>query len=130
MKTIILIFAALSAQFSIASTDTHHYRCTSYMVNGEKNTKEIMLLSISQQEAVGDIINQSWDDKLIGGSLNVKYKSRGQFNYLKFGNLIIEEDLLIGGRQLNDGSLGGVVRFEAEIEGGFTQYKFICNRSF
>lgn len=63
--------------------------------------------------------------------LNIKYRSRGPIKYLKYGKysnaVIVEESLVTGGRLLDDGRKGGFARIEGEAEGGFFQYKFICN---
>lgn len=131
MKNVIFILSVLlTTPFSMATENVYNYRCFSYLVDGEKNTNETMSLSVSKQTARGNILNETWDDNLIGGDLDPHYKPRttGSIKFLKYGTLIIEESLAEGGRRLNDGSLGGLARFEAVIEGSFTQFKFVCQR--
>ncbi len=128
MKSLFIILALSTSHIVMASAvDT--YKCYSYQVNGQKNTDEIMLISVSESFSQGNILNESWDDHFIGGELNANYKSKGPIKYKKYGqNLVIEESLLNGGRQLNDGIFGGFARAEGEAEGGFFQYKFICKK--
>ena len=124
MKKFIFLLALIS--FNVFA---HDYKCFSYYWNGYENEKGTMLLSVDQNFADADIVEESWDKK-IGGALNPKYKSEGKIKFIKYGHDLILEDVLInGGKILNDGSLGGIARVEGQGEGGFYQYKFICKRS-
>lgn len=129
MKTALLFgtFFVLVASSS-AEAASYNYKCFSYYWNGYEGEKGTMKLSLNSKSARADILEESWDDDL-GGSIDTKYRSRGSVKYVKFGaNLIVEEALLEGGKELRDGSLGGFARVEGQAEGGFFQYKFICKR--
>lgn len=109
-----------------ASAQTQNYTCYSY--ESENNDQKYeMSLTIDGDQAKADIKGEMWDD--IGGTLSTKYKSKGAIKFVKFGyDLVVEEALLSGGRELNNGSLGGFARAEGEVEGGFYQIKFICTK--
>lgn len=128
MKNIIITLAmTLAASTSLANT--YSYNCFSYYWNGYEHQKGTMTLIVSDRAAAADIVEESWEDGDLGGATNPKYKSKGAIKFVKFGdNLILEEALVSGGKQLNDGSLGGIARAEGEAEGGFYQYKFVCKR--
>lgn len=129
MKTSIFISTILIGSLASAANDSSMYQCTSTMINGQRNTTQTMFLSVSETAATADILNELWDNNLIGGERNTRYKPRSSARYIKFGrNLVVEESLAYGGRPLNDGSFGGWARVEGEFEGGFSQYKFICKK--
>jgi len=83
-----------------------------------------MSLSVSPTKAKADIHEQSWED--IDSPRDLDYRSRGQMAYARFGELIVEETMLTGGKVMRDGGMGGFARVEGEAEGGFFQYKFVC----
>ena len=106
----------------------YSYQCFSYYWNGYENIKGTMNVEINGKVAKADILEVSWDDNL-GGTLNPTYISLGAIKFVKFGyGLLLEEVLISGGKQLYDGSIGGIARVEGQAEGGFYQYKFICKR--
>ncbi|OFZ29256.1 MAG: hypothetical protein A2622_07500 [Bdellovibrionales bacterium RIFCSPHIGHO2_01_FULL_40_29] len=126
MKTLSTLLG-LSLIGSISMASTFNYTCYGYFGNGDASFDKTMILTTDTVSAKADIIGESWDK--IGGKLNPNYKSKSNLKYLKYGSqLILEESLTVGGRQLNDGSYGGLARVEGEVEGGFVQLKFICKR--
>lgn len=123
--------AALLFQLSVSSAFATNmdYRCFSYFWNGDEREKGTLELSIAQSSAQANIVEEMWDDGILGGKIDQKYRSRGPVKYVRFGRyLIVEESMLTGGKRLRDGSMGGFVRVEGEAEGGFYQYKFVCRR--
>lgn len=127
MKTMFFVLV-LSFVSAPAMAKTYKYRCYSYDWNGDSTERGEMSLTVSKTKATADIKSVSWDQGL-GGPLDRSYKSRGPVRYLKFGDeLILEEVLVDGGKTLREGDLGGFARVEGEAEGGFYQYKFICRR--
>lgn len=124
-----LLAASLCALISLnifAHETTYNYKCFSYYWNGDDQQKGTMNLSVSEQSASANIVEELWDENL-GGALNPNYRSRGSIEYAKFGQeLIVEKVLIKGGKKLRDGSMGGFARVEGVAEGGFYQYKFVC----
>jgi hypothetical protein len=119
-----LLFTSFLSLSSFA--ETFNYKCFSYYWNGRDDEKGTLLLKVNSKNAEADIVEESWDES-IGGERNLNYKSRGAIRWAKFGyNLILEEVLLEGGKELKDGQWGGLARVEGQAEGGFYQYKFIC----
>ncbi len=126
MKFSIILLTTLASQLAFANT-VYKYDCISYLVNGSKNSTAKMILNVEQDYASADILNELWDNNFIGGQLNNSYRSKSKNMNLKYGrNLIIEDSLVSGGRQLENGDFGGFAKIEGEVEGGFFQYKFIC----
>ena len=130
MFHILIVFISLFSIQSFSSpARTWTYKCYSYYWNGY-NEKGTLLLSVSHQSATAKIEQDKeiWHNG-IGGLRNLNYRSRGSIEMYKYGNnLIVEKSLTVGGRQLNDGTMGGFVRWEGQAEGGFYQYKFICKK--
>ena len=128
----IIILSALLLIFSLplaAGATEFNYSCYCYHWNGYYYEKGTMDLTLNSNFAKANIIEVSWDDDSLGGSIDTKYRSRGSVKYVKFGkNLIVEESMLTGGKKLKDGNMGGFVRVEGRAEGGFYQYKFVCRR--
>jgi hypothetical protein len=111
-----------------AFSDNFRYDCFSYYWNGYEgeSSRKMSLTVTNKTQATADILEETWD-KNLGGNLDVNYRSRGKIKYLKFGyELLLEDALLVGGKKLRDGTLGGFARVEGTAEGGFYQYKFIC----
>jgi hypothetical protein len=105
----------------------YNYKCFSYFWNGYEHESGTMDLTVNTKSATANSPEGGWGE--MGGKRNTKYKPRGAVEYVKFGNsLIVEKVLLTGGKELKDGSMGGIARFEGQAEGGFYQYKFICKR--
>lgn len=125
MKNLLMI-ATLTLASAGAFAQTQSYTCYSYESNNG-NEKFEMSLTIDGDQATADILGEMWDS--IGGARSPKYKSKSAIKFVKFGyDLVVEEALLSGGRELKDGSFGGFARTEGEVEGGFYQIKFICKK--
>ena len=127
MKHLVMITCALLITTSVFARE-YSYQCFSYYWNGYENIKGTMNVEVNDKVAKADILEVTWDEKL-GGILNPTYISLGAIKFVKFGHsLLLEEVLISGGKQLYDGSIGGIARVEGQAEGGLYQYKFICKR--
>jgi hypothetical protein len=136
MKMILsmIISVLMFAASGFSAPEEYEYSCFSFYWNGDSNGRGTMSLTLTPKKASADIVEEQWDDEMgLGGDIDTKYRSRGNLEFVKYGDsLIVKKSMLTGGRSLRGGSSGasgGIVRVEGEAEGGFFQYKFICKRN-